>query len=88
MTYDLSVSASPLMARLLGLTEIQREALRGALAGETEAEISQNLKLSALETLRELRAVYAAFGVTRRCQLLVRLLPIMLELYEWADPGY
>jgi DNA-binding NarL/FixJ family response regulator len=88
VTYDLIVRSSPLMARLRGLTERQREALQGALAGDTEAEIADDLQLSALETLRELRAVYAALGVTRRYQLVVRMLPLMVELYQRIGPDY
>jgi hypothetical protein len=62
--------------------------MQGVLAGDTEAEIAEELQVSELETLRELRAVYAALGVTRRYQLEIRMLPIMQELYRRIGAGY
>jgi DNA-binding NarL/FixJ family response regulator len=79
---------SPLLDRLRGLTERQQEALQGVLAGDTEAEIEEELQISELETLRELRAVYAAAGVTRRHQLVVKMFPLMLEIRRRLPRAY
>jgi FixJ family two-component response regulator len=79
---------SPLLDRLRQLTEKQQEALQGVLAGDTETEISEDLQLSELETLRELRAVYAAAGVAGRHQLVVKLFPVMLEICRRLPPDY
>ena len=82
MTKQFSRRTSPLIFTLQALTERQREALQGVLAGDTEAEIAEELQVSDLEAGRELRAVYAALGVTRRSELLRKMLPLMVELHR------
>jgi DNA-binding CsgD family transcriptional regulator len=88
VAHDTAQRPPPLLAKLRGLSERRRAALRRLLAGDTEAEVARHLRISELEALRELRAVYACLGVTRRRQLLVRLLPLMVELYRHAGRGY
>ena len=78
-------SSPPLLVKLRRLDERQRKVLQQVLAGETEAEVAEHLGMSELETLRELRAVYAALGVTRRKELLVKMLPVMVLLYRHLE---
>ena len=77
-----------LLDRLGGLSHTQRAALRHVLAGHTVGEVAAHLGTSELEALREVRAVCAGLGFTRRSALLVRMLPLMVELYRQAGRGY
>jgi DNA-binding CsgD family transcriptional regulator len=88
VTQDPSRRPPPLLARLRALSERQRAALRRVLAGDSDAEVAEHLGISELEALRLLRAVYECLGVTRRHQLLVKLLPLMVELYRQSGRGY
>ena len=87
MTHFLSVR-SRLVDTVRSLTEKQQEALRGVLAGDSTAEIAEELQLSELETLRELRGVYAALGVKGRYQLMAKMFPLMLEICRRFPEDY
>jgi DNA-binding NarL/FixJ family response regulator len=78
-----TISASPLLAALRGLNERRRRVLQGVLDGQTETEIAEELQLSELAVMRELRAVCQALDVTRRDELVVMMLPVLEELYRY-----
>jgi DNA-binding NarL/FixJ family response regulator len=78
-----TVSASPLLAALRGLNERRRGVLQGVLDGDTEAEIAEELQISELVVIRELRAIYHVLGVKRRDELVVMMSPVLAELHRY-----
>ena len=78
-----TIFKSPLLAALRGLNERRREVLQGVLYGDTEAEIAEELRISELAVMRELRGLYAALGVRRRHELVIKMSPVMQEVYRY-----